>query len=382
MKSACLAATIIMAAASLTFAQTAPAPMTPIEDIIKTGPQKILPGALWPDNRGQHVQAHGGGIIRLPDNIIKPGGKADEFTYFWFGEQRSADLPRNERAVSCYSSKDLVNWTFRKNAMTQTSTEAPVLERPKVFYNARTKKFVMYVHLDSANYSRAEVGVATSDAVDGPYVPHSHFRPLGRESRDIGQFIDDDGTAYLIFEDRPNGWHIAKLSEDFLTVEKDVCLIKMAMEGGALVNLNGLYYAIGSHLTGWNANPNLYATAKSLEGPWSEFKDIAPKEKNTYGSQSTMLIKVTGTKTTTVVFMGDIWRPNTQWDSRYLWMPLEIGDGKLWLPEPREWTLDIKTGEAVINKEAPAMTLPAPAARGRRGATSTSAPASATAPAG
>ena len=48
-------------------------------------------------------------------------------------------------------------------------------------------------------------------------------------------------------------------------------------------------------------------------------------------------------------------------------MPLEIADGKLTLPEPREWTLDINTGESVIHKTAPAMTLPAPAARGGRG---------------
>ena len=48
--------------------------------------------------------------------------------------------------------------------------------------------------------------------------------------------------------------------------------------------------------------------------------------------------------------MGDMWKPRTQWDSRYLWMPLEIGDGKLLLPEPKEWTLDIETGEAVRKK--------------------------------
>ena len=123
------------------------------------------------------------------------------------------------------------------------------------------------------------------------------------------------------------------------------------MEGGALVHYNGLYYVLGSALTGWRANPNKYATAKSLAGPWSKFKDIAQPETNTYGSQSTMMVKVVGTKTTTVIFMGDIWKPQTQWDSRYLWMPLQIGDGKLWLPEPKPWTLDIKTGEAIIKAQ-------------------------------
>jgi hypothetical protein len=124
----------------------------------------------------------------------------------------------------------------------------------------------------------------------------------------------------------------------------------MAMEGGALVHYEGLYYAIGSHLTGWRPNPNLYATATSLAGPWSEFKDVAPPETNTYGSQSTLLLKVVGTQTTSVIFMGDIWRPRTQWDSRYLWMPLEIGGGQLRLPEPRPWTIDVVTGETAIEE--------------------------------
>jgi hypothetical protein len=208
----------------------------------------------------------------------------------------------------------------------------------------------MYMHLDDREYKVARVAVATSDTVDGDYTYLKSFRPLDHESRDIGQFIDDDGTAYLIFEDRPFGFRIAKLSDDYLDVEKQMSLIPMHMEGGAVVHYDGLYYAIGSALTGWRPNPNKFATAKSLEGPWSDFQDIAPPEANTYRSQSTMMLKVVGTKTTTVIFMGDIWKPRALWDSRYLWMPLQIGDGKLWLPEPKEWTLDVKTGEAQISQ--------------------------------
>jgi hypothetical protein len=62
--------------------------------------------------------------------------------------------------------------------------------------------------------------------------------------------------------------------------------------------------------------------------------------------------------------MGDIWKPWTQWDSRYLWMPLEIGDGKLWLPAPSPWTIDVATGEAVIEP------APDPAKAGAAGAES------------
>jgi hypothetical protein len=306
---------------------------------VLAAPQAIKPGEIWPDDRGQHIQAHGGGIIKIAN------------MYYWFGEDRSQGLDRSLRYVGCYASTDLAHWTFRKQIRFSDPENFGrwVLERPKVYYNVLTRKFVMYMHIDSGNYSLARVGVATCDQVDGDYQYLKSFRPLGQESRDIGQFIDDDGTAYLIFEDRPaKGFHIAKLSEDYLTVEKDVCLIQAPLEGGALVHYQGLYYAIGSALTGWKPNPNKYATAPSLAGPWSEFKDLAPPESNTYGSQSSMMLKVVGTKQTAVIFMGDIWKPRTQWDSRYLWMPLEIGQGKLFLPAPKAWTIDIQTGETVI----------------------------------
>ncbi len=307
-------------------------------------PQAFRPGEIWPDDRGRHIQAHGGGILKLDD------------TYYWFGEDRSQENDRSRRYASCYSSKDLAHWTFRNQVVNMAAPEGLnlgrgwVLERPKVFFNPKTRQFVLYAHLDDAGYKLARVAVATCGTVDGTYAYLKSFRPLGHESRDIGQFIDDDGTAYLIFEDRPFGFRIARLSEDFLGVEKQMCLISAHLEGGAVVHYGALYYAIGSALTGWQANPNKYATAASLEGPWSEFKDIAPPETNTYGSQSTMMLKVAGTKGTTVIFMADLWKPRAQWDSRYLWMPLEIGQGRLWLPQPREWTLDVRTGEAAMSK--------------------------------
>ncbi len=313
---------------------------------VVTGAPQIRPGDIWLDNQGHHVQAHGGGIIQV-------GG-----LYYWFGEDRTQGLDPSKRYVSCYSSPDLAHWTFRNRVIQLSDPEgfgpSWVLERPKVFYNAKTKHYVMYMHIDGPapgrkdGYDLARVGVAISDKVDGDYKYLKSFRPLGHESRDIGQFIDDDGTAYPIFEDRPFGFRIATLSDDYLTVDKEVCLIPLHLEGGAVVHYEGLYYAIGSALTGWSPNPNKYATATSLAGPWSEFKDIAPAATKTYGAQSTMLLKVAGDKATTVIFMGDIWKPGTQWDSRYLWMPLQIGGGKLWLPEPKPWTLDVKTGEAAM----------------------------------
>ncbi len=264
----------------------------------------IRPNEIWADQNGDHIQAHGGGIIKVGS------------IFYWYGEERRQGLDPNYRYVSCYSSKDLVNWEFKGDVFKLSDPDSIgkswVLERPKVFYNAKTKKYVMYMHLDGPKggkmgYLYARVGLAISDKATGPFSYIRSFRPLGYQSRDIGQFIDDDGTAYLIFEDRPNGFHIARLSEDYLDVEKDMCLIKASVEGGALIHYKGLYYVLGSALTGCSPNPNKYATAKSLEGPWSEFWMWRRPNKYlrfaiNHDAEST------GKKDTTVIFMGDVWK--------------------------------------------------------------------------
>jgi hypothetical protein len=309
----------------------------------------IRPGDVWLDDRGLPIQAHGGGILRMNE------------TYYWFGEDRSPGNAPDMRYVACYSSTDLAHWRFRGQVLALKNPEGLgdkiVVERPKVFFNRKTKTFVMYMHLDApgANgsaYKLARVAVATSKTVDGTYTYLRSFRPLDQESRDIGQFVDDDGSAYLIFESRPTkGFFIAKLSDDYLDVVKEVSFVAAPLEGGAIVHYKGLYYVLGSHLSGWSPNPNVYATARTLEGPWSEFKDLAPRETKTYSSQSTMLLKVEGTKATTVIYVGDRWKPKELSDSRYVWMPLKIADGEMVLPEPRPWTLDVHTGEAHILDE-------------------------------
>jgi hypothetical protein len=304
----------------------------------------VRPGEVWLDNRGKEIQAHGGGILHM--------GKV----YYWFGEDRSQTNDPAKRYVACYSSKDLMRWRFRGQVLAIENPEnlgdRAILERPKVFYNAKTKKFVMYMHLDGPGYKVARVAIAVSNKVDGQYEYVKSFRPLGQESRDIGQFVDDDGSAYLIFESRPtHGFFIAKLADDYMSVEKEMSFVKAPLEGGAIVHYKGLYYVVGSHMTGWRPNPNVYATATSLAGPWTEFVDIARPETNTYDSQSSMLLKVTGRKGTTVIYMGDRWKPKELWDSRYVWMPVEIGNGSLKLPEPRPWTIDVKTGLAVVDEQ-------------------------------
>jgi beta-xylosidase len=140
-------------------------------------------------NTGKHVQSHGAGIIKV-DNI-----------YYMIGEDKS-DGPRN--VVNCYSSTNLVEWKFAGAPLSMQGGDlgpGRVVERPKVIYNRANRKYVMYMHIDSGDYKEAKVGVATSDTVCGKYTYLKSYQPLGKQSRDMGLFQDNDGSAYLLSED-------------------------------------------------------------------------------------------------------------------------------------------------------------------------------------
>lgn len=53
------------------------------------------------------------------------------------------------------------------------------MERPKVIYNERTGKLVMWFHLElkGKGYAAARTGVAVSDKVAGPYKYLRSYRP-------------------------------------------------------------------------------------------------------------------------------------------------------------------------------------------------------------
>ncbi len=298
----------------------------------------VCPGAVWRDTAGHLIQAHGGCIIK----------QGDEF--YLFGEDYSRHNKPDRRYIDCYRSADLIHWhncgavVRLKNPDLRLFTNNWILQRPKVLYNRFTHRYVMYAHIDGRGYSLARVAVFISRTIAGHYRYLRSFRPLGHQSRDIGMYQARNGKAYLLFEDRPSGFRIAELSLNYLHVKKNICLIHQHLEGLGLVHYHGLYYVVGSHLTGWGPNPDVYATARSLRGPWSKFRNIAPPRTKTYHSQSGFLLKITGTRRTAFIYMGDRWNPRELWNSRYIWMPLQIGNGRLWLPKPRCWRINVHTG--------------------------------------
>ena len=335
------------------------------------------PGAIWPDNNGVHINAHGGGIL------YRSG------IYYWFGEFKTAGRGGNRAqvGVSCYSSTDLYNWTDEGIALTVSDDSASaiakgcILERPKVVYNSRTKKYVMWFHLElrGKGYGSARSGVAVSDKVTGPYRFIGSYRPnagrlpyypagtlasdrvdcahpanksdtffcrdlpVGQMTRDMTVFVDDDGKAYQVYASEENfTLQIAELDKDFTGYTGKFSRVYAGhqTEAPALFKRDGVYYMIGSGCTGWAPNAARWFTARSIFGPWTYHGNPCEGANAdlTFGGQSTFVLPVVGKKDA-FIFMADKWVPANAIDGRYLWLPIVFRREDIAIPWRDSWGL-------------------------------------------
>lgn len=264
-------------------------------------------GTVWTDESGAPIHAHGG--CRLVHNGV----------IYWYGEDRTGD-----NYVSCYASGDggkswrFCNHVLTKNSATeQTRVKADLalsrpdggkvnLERPKVLYNAKTGKFVLWAHYENGvNYLDAGAAVATCSTPDGDFTYHGSFRPFGEMSRDCTLFADDNGKAYFISASRDNAdLRFYLLSSDYLNVAREVnCAFPNEFrEAPAIIKKQGKYLMITSQCTGWRANQGGYSVADDIEGVWSDIRDFG--DETTFRSQSAFLY---ADEKGEPVYFGDRW---------------------------------------------------------------------------
>jgi hypothetical protein len=301
----------------------------------------ISSGTTWKDTAGSLIEAHGGGLIKVGS------------TYYWVGEDHST--ANSFSGLNCYSSTDLVTWTFVNNVLPVESsgllTSAVVVQRPKILYNAASSTYVMWMHVDNSSYSLNYAGVATSPTVCGTYTFIGGSQPLGFPSYDMGVFEDTNGTAYLLTTDNNVGLRIEQMATNYQSVVS-VAAELPSMEAPAMLKIGSTYYIFCSHLSGWAANDNEYATATSITGTWSALHDFAPSGPNTYTSQTTWIEAIAGTGGTTYMYMGDRWDsadlPTSLADSTYIWLPLTISGDTVSMPWYDRWTLNVPAGTWAI----------------------------------
>src|SRR5215217_835712 len=171
----------------------------------KTKSMALEQAGVWKDTEGNFINAHGAGVLYYNGAYYLFGEIKKGRTWLVPG-QSWEDYRVAAGGVSCYVSRDLINWQYKGVALAPNTTDSTndlhtsrVIERPKVVYNSRTGKFVMWMHLDKEDYSYAHAGVAVSDRPEGPYQFIESVQPNGNMSRDMTLFQNDDQKAYLVF---------------------------------------------------------------------------------------------------------------------------------------------------------------------------------------
>ena len=352
-------------------------------------------GVMMQDINGVNIQAHGGQIQKL-------GSK-----FYWIGEDKTNDY-KPCPGIHMYSSTDLYNWSDEGLVLKTMQSESDlseeyfynlygdlpaetqyaiyedlwqgdgndgcVIERPKMLYNSRTKKYVIWFHADGttpstkgqSNYGKAKAGIAISDSPTGPFKllgtyllvvddNYSHsWDNVGGHVRDMNLFQDDDGTAYVIYSSDGNtNTYIVKLDSEYTGISKSngdtpvegvdyiVTFVGNSREAPAMFKANNQYYMITSGCTGWSPNPAQYAISNSVLGEWKTIGNPCTDDgaSTTYNTQSTCVYKVDDGE---YIYMGDRWYSSTLRDSRYVWLPIEFDmEGNIYIRKYSNWNLDI-----------------------------------------
>ena len=242
--------------------------------------------------------------------------------------------------INVYSTNDLQHWRFERTVLRNTSLHVPGfsgqfrIERPKVLYNAQTRKYVMWFHLDDAKFTLRMVGVATCDAVAGDYAFVAGFQPDGQPSLDMGLFEDTDGTAYLVRSVNNAYAGFSKLTPDYLN-STGIISKGPRVEGQAVWRTGDRYYLWGSHLTGWASNPAVLATKSAPladDRPWTVLGNPSG-DAHTYHTQSTYVLPYTHPAGSTRagetlhILLSDRWvtpgkTPASVVNASYVWLPL------------------------------------------------------------
>lgn len=338
-------------------------------------------GMPWPDTAGHHINAHGGNVIKYGDR------------YYWYGENRPDRGFTTEVGIEVYSSTDLRQWKDEGCAL--AVTEEPghdiergcIMERPKVVYNARTKKFVMLFHLElkGRGYEAARVAFAVSDTPTGPFRflrstrLHAGKWPFdmsraqrkaamatdanawkdwwtpewrketekgmylwrdfqgGQMSRDMTVFIDDNGKAYHITSSQENlTLLVSELTPDYLdfTGKYNTIAPGGQNEAPTLLKHGGRYWLICSGCTGWAPNAARMFVSKSIWGPWTALDSPFTGSDATLYPDATdqprifPASKTFGAQGTYILDLGDV-----QYFMADVWNPSHLRRSlHLWLP--------------------------------------------------
>ena len=313
---------------------------------------------MWRDTDGNIINASDGGVIFA-------NGK-----YHWYG-QALRPFPeshgpeggqKTDVGVVMYESDDLLNWRYEGVILATSNDPESALygpmrfERPKIIYNDKTGKYVLWCHYVKypGDHGRlpgtAEAGIAVCDTVNGKYEWVGTCRPIGDGwVRDSSLYKDRDGSAYFIYDKHVGGEvedrciHVVKLSDDYLSCTDTYSRIEAAAwrEAPAVVYRDGYYYIVTSGLTGWQTNRAQAFRARHLLDRWEDIGDpcIDDVTHTTFNTQSTYAFPIEG-KNEEYIVMFERHNTSNFLECSYVWLKPEFtNDKKIRFRYTREWKL-------------------------------------------
>ena len=320
--------------------------------------QTIQNDVFWKDTGGNFIYSQGGGVLQVGD------------TYYWYGVKYNGAVtyaanPTKKNSdtgfagVTCYSSKDLVNWKSEGIVLKPDQAAGGWFGRIGVVYNAKTKKYVLAGQGGSPTWQFGEY-FATSDSPTGPFKfarvqPESEMTFfVNNNTGDQTLFQDDDGKAYVIASNvkgRTN-LYVAPLREsDFLAIDgsKTVNIHKSRVggrEGNAMFKHDGVYYFCSSDLHGWNTSQTYCMSATNILGPYSEeFVLEGTQYDFSHVTQTGFFVMVKGSKGSFVINAGDRWSDFAGNGLGFnQWLPISFESGKPVFHSLSQWNINAKEG--------------------------------------
>ena len=316
---------------------------------------------FWNTKDGQPIISQGGGIFRFADPVT--GIKK----YYWYGvHYAEADSYRNNpsvtqpnatfESVTCYSSVDLVNWTFEGDVLTKGETNKSGktwVGRLGVVYIKELNKYAMLVQHSN------KVLVTVSDSPTGQFTWHQkiNMEPMigTTNTGDQTVFTDEDtGKSYLIYSygQGRNKIYVSEIGVKDGKVNLLDCtqIFKgESREGNCMFKYNKRYYMFASNIYGWDASHAYYLVADDIRGPYLPANEMlimdGASEDYAHVTQTGFFVNVKGSEQETVVYCGDRWANLAGNGLGYnQWFPISF-DGKTpYFNSLGSWNLDAKTG--------------------------------------
>ncbi|MBD0831561.1 family 43 glycosylhydrolase [Aestuariibaculum sediminum] len=324
---------------------------------------KIKNDQFWSSIDEKPIYSQGGGIFKFPNP------NTGEETYYWYGvHYKEAELYRNnpdetyERnnfvSVTCYSSKDLVNWNFENNVLERKEIEqngrTGWLGRMGVAYVPEKKQYALFIQHNNS------VLIALSHSPTGQFKKHNRLdmtEMIGTPNTgDQTIFTDyDTGKSYLVYSygRGRNKIYISEIGVKNGKVDLLDCnqIYKgKGREGNCMFKYNNKYYVFASNLYGWDSSYAYYLVSDNIKGPYLPHNEmlITPGCMDDFAhiTQTGFFINIKGNKKETVMYCGDRWAEFAGNGLGYnQWTPLSFEGETPIFNSLNSWHLNETTGE-------------------------------------